>query len=155
MQFVADINEGVPSPLWHAANSGNAKVVQMLLNAGANVSLKAPDGTTPFMMALIKKHEDAIMAFREAFEDSEWLAECEAFGVVPNLEQNEADCLKSKSTMDCVRKCQELFNKEQIRPEKDDCESELLSLAQEFPVFNDAVEQNWTDAAFFMHDQIQ
>ena len=47
-------------PLHYAAEQGNADVVQLLIEAGANVNALDASGITPFRLAKNHNHEDVV-----------------------------------------------------------------------------------------------
>ncbi len=50
------------SPLHFAARAGNAQIINVLLNAGANIEAKNKDGNTPLLSAVSKEQKDSIRA---------------------------------------------------------------------------------------------
>lgn len=50
-------SEGGFTPLLYSVLSGSGETVRVLLDAGADVNETAPDGLTPLVLALIKKHQ--------------------------------------------------------------------------------------------------
>ena len=54
--------------LWHACKHGNLEMIKLLFMAGRRktVAKLAPDGTTPYLMALLMGHERVIEYFRES-----------------------------------------------------------------------------------------
>ena len=63
----ADVESGAVAPLINAAGKCHfTEVVRALITAGADVTIKAPGGATPLMMATIMKCEENAKMLREA-----------------------------------------------------------------------------------------
>lgn len=56
----AQINHDGWSPMLYAATNGHHRVIQLLLNGGAEVNAPSDNGTTPIMMAARGNHFDAV-----------------------------------------------------------------------------------------------
>ncbi len=61
------INQGVPRPLWLAANMGRDNVIRALHTHAKDVNVQAcicPDGTDPLTMAVLKQNTEALVALQ-------------------------------------------------------------------------------------------
>jgi ankyrin repeat protein len=65
----ADVNKPGWTPLHYAATSGNAAVVQLLLDHYAYIDAASPNGSTPLMMAAMYGSEDAVKTLLDAGAD--------------------------------------------------------------------------------------
>jgi ankyrin repeat protein len=62
----ADVNKPGWAPLHYAASSGNAQVVQLLLDHYAYIDADSPNGSTPLMMAAMYGSAEAVKVLLEA-----------------------------------------------------------------------------------------
>jgi hypothetical protein len=61
-----DINEGSPTPFWHATNEGRKDILKFLMkDKRIKFDEPAPDGTTPLMIAIAKEHSALLPIFEE------------------------------------------------------------------------------------------
>jgi len=60
LQRDAQINRDGWTPLHYGAAGPNPKVVELLLDEGAEIEARAPDGSTPLMMAAIRGSEQVV-----------------------------------------------------------------------------------------------
>jgi ankyrin repeat protein len=67
----ADVNKPGWAPLHYAASSGNAQVVQLLLDHYAYIDAESPNGSTPLMMAAMYGSAEAVKVLLEAGADVE------------------------------------------------------------------------------------
>jgi ankyrin repeat protein len=65
----ADVNKPGWAPLHYAATSGNAQVVQLLLDHYAYIDAESPNGSTPLMMAAMYGSADAVKVLLVAGAD--------------------------------------------------------------------------------------
>jgi ankyrin repeat protein len=65
----ADVNKPGWTPLHYAATSGNAAVVQLLLDHYAYIDAESPNGSTPLMMAAMYGSLDAVKLLLQAGAD--------------------------------------------------------------------------------------
>jgi uncharacterized protein len=56
----ANINQRGWSPIHYAATGPEPKLVTLLLDRGADIEARAPNGTTPLMMAARYGHDDSV-----------------------------------------------------------------------------------------------
>ncbi|VDO81759.1 unnamed protein product [Soboliphyme baturini] len=87
------------SPLHEASNKGFTGIVEMLLNAGANVNFIGCDGVTPLMDAASNGHLDVMNLLLKAgastyMRDSQHLR---AFDYLEEWEKSNSDCLDGES----------------------------------------------------------
>ena len=66
----ADVNKPGWAPLHYAATSGNAKVVQLLLDHYAYIDAESPNGSTPLMMAAMYGSVEAVQVLLAAGADA-------------------------------------------------------------------------------------
>jgi ankyrin repeat protein len=66
----ADVNKPGWAPLHYAATSGNAKIVQFLLEHYAYIDAESPNGSTPLMMAAMYGSSEAVKVLLDAGADS-------------------------------------------------------------------------------------
>lgn len=65
----AAVNKTGWTPLHYAATGGNVKIIRLLLEHGAKLEARSPNGTTPLMMACRYGSEDAVNALLAAGAD--------------------------------------------------------------------------------------
>jgi ankyrin repeat protein len=65
----ADVNKPGWAPLHYAASSGNAKVVELLLEHYAYIDAESPNGSTPLMMAAMYGSAEAVKVLLDAGAD--------------------------------------------------------------------------------------
>ena len=65
----AAINKDGWTPLHYAATGGNVKIIRLLLDHGAKLEARSPNGTTPLMMACRYGSEEAVNALLAAGAD--------------------------------------------------------------------------------------
>ena len=76
---------GYSSAIWHAANNGHSKIVEKILkmnNIMEIIDNPAPDGTTPLMMAIAKRHHDTVRHFETILGRSKIVSESAKFGQI-------------------------------------------------------------------------
>ena len=66
----ADVNKPGWAPLHYAATSGNAQVIQLLLDHYAYIDAESPNGSTPLMMAAMYGSADAVKVLLDAGADA-------------------------------------------------------------------------------------
>ena len=66
----ADVNKPGWAPLHYAATSGNAQVVQLLLDHYAYIDAESPNGSTPLMMAAMYGSAEAVKVLLDAGADA-------------------------------------------------------------------------------------
>ena len=66
----ADVNKPGWAPLHYAATSGNAQVIQLLLDHYAYIDAESPNGSTPLMMAAMYGSADAVKVLLNAGADA-------------------------------------------------------------------------------------
>ncbi len=66
----ADVNKPGWAPLHYAASSGNAQVVQLLLDHFAYIDAESPNGSTPLMMAAMYGSAEAVKVLLDAGADA-------------------------------------------------------------------------------------
>jgi hypothetical protein len=65
-----DINMGNPTPFWHASNGGYEEEVKILVKKeGLDFEKKAPDGTSPLNMIIVKGHSQLIQHLLQLYHD--------------------------------------------------------------------------------------
>ena len=91
LEFILNEFDGIQrysDAYWHAANNGHSNMINLLLEKVDNIDIidsKAPDGTTPLMMAIAKGHSDVINIFENIFGKDRMIAERAKFGQIHDI----------------------------------------------------------------------
>lgn len=158
--------------LWHAANNGHLGVVERLLqidNVSENIENPSPDGTTPLIMAIVKKYENIIKCFEKCVGRDKIVTESARFGRIHDVDNKEimrslqSEAMSNavlsgrqevvKHLTDITVNCSEakpvlvkLDNENKILKQK---HSALMEFSKEFPLFNEqeieGKEETWFD----------
>lgn len=59
------MDKSIPSALWHATNANHTKMVQLLLEFGADLNHQEPDGTSPLILAQAKQMHPMLEIMKE------------------------------------------------------------------------------------------